>query len=404
MVRILAAACVLAALAVATMMALSGSSDTGRSDAAPPAETARPLLIHYAQSFPSTQQVANHADWYRSLPFDGMVIGGRRVDPVFFIDPGTSYSEKAILSDVRRLPSDMGQVSHNFFALRMITSLDWSDDAQWQQIEKNLRNLVRALRESGKPWDGVFLDNEFYGDSTSPWDYGVSSDPWTYSDTEGATPGMKPAEARALVRERGRQIMAAIIEEWPEIVVFNSQGPWIAQPETTAMLESSGVPDNDVSFANELSAAFTIGMAEATWGTSARLVDGGRFYGLRTPEQFRAARDWMRHGFAEHASSGLDREHAASYTEHLSASFGVYDRDKNKADWPPLPPDQLALLTRLALQESDRYVWLYTEKYEWGRGASWKEPVPRSYLDAVTLARVTAQLVRTGSAPWTGPP
>jgi len=398
MVRTLVAACAVAALVATATVAFSRSTDTDQVR-----EDSKPLLIHYAQTFPSTHRIAAHREWYRSLPFDGMVVGGRRVDPLAFMDPENSYSERAVLADVRQLPADMGAVRHNFFGLRMVSPLDWSDDAAWQTIERNLRNLARALRVSGKPWAGVFLDNEWYGDTTSPWDYGSGSQTWTYSETEGATPGLEPAEARALVRARGEQVMDALMEGWPGIVVFHSQGPWISQPATSAMLERSGVEDNDVSFANELSGSFTIGMMEATWGTSAELVDGGRFYGLRTAEQFRAARAWMESGSPNHATADLDEQDAARYEANASPSFGVYDKDKEKEGWPPMPPEELALLTRLALQETDRYVWLYTEEYEWGRGPTWKEPVPDDYLVATSVARTTAHLLRQGSSPWAGP-
>ena len=389
-------ACALAALAVVAALVVSGST----ADTDPAEVTHRPLLIHYEQSFPTTEEIAAHPNWYRSLPFDGFVVGGREVDDVSFIDQRTSYSEKAILREVRKLPADMGTARHNFFGLRLIAPLDWSDDAQWRRIESNLRNLAHALRVSGKPWDGVFLDNEWYGDGTSPWDYGAGGDPWNYSDTEGATPGLGPVEAMSLVRARGRQVMEAMVEEWPGIVVFNSQGPWISQPATTGMLEANGVDDNDVSFANELSGSFTIGMMEATWGTSATLVDGGRFYGLRTPAQFRAARAWMRQSFPDLDTLDLDAQEIARYKANISASFGIYDRDKNKKGWPRVPPHQLALLTSLALQQCDEYVWLYTETYDWGRGASWKNPVPRDYIVAMAAARAAAMLTR----PWTAPP
>lgn len=388
-------ACALAGLTVVTALVVSGSS----ADTDPVEATHRSLLIHYEQSFPTTEEVAAHPQWYRSLPFDGFVVGGREVDDVSFIDPGTSHSERAILEEVRKLPADMGTARHNFFGLRLLSPLDWTDDAQWRRIEENLRNLVRALRASGKPWDGVFIDNEWYGDTTSPWDYGAGGDPWNYSDTEGATPGLDPTQAMALVRARGRQVMEAMVDEWPEIVVFNTQGPWISQPATTGMLEANGVDDNDVSFANELSGSFTIGMTEATWGTSAKLVDGGRFYGLRTAEQFRAALAWMRQGSADLDTADLDAQGIARYKANVSASFGVYDRDKNRRRWPPFSPRELALLTGLALQQCDEYVWLYTETYDWGRGPSWKNRVPRAYIVAMAAARAAARLTR----PWTAP-
>ncbi|MCK6210314.1 hypothetical protein KZX45_07130 [Georgenia sp. EYE_87] len=205
-------------------------------------------LIKYGQDIPYPQEVAADPAAYTRLPFDGIVL---RVPASVDIFSPRAVDGSALLRDVSELPADLGDLERNWVRIAMLDELDWSDDALWDGIAANSAALAEAMRESGDPYVGVWFDNEFYGEGSSPWNYGEGHDPWTFSATDGATPGLQPEEARDLVRRRGAQVMAAMADAWPGLEVMVLFGPWFSAPASSPGPAEAGLHWNDLAWVAE---------------------------------------------------------------------------------------------------------------------------------------------------------
>jgi hypothetical protein len=384
--RLALAVAALAVVVVAGLSVTSSLSENGRpspgatAPASTAAQTEPPPLIKYGQDIPSPEQVAAAPGTYDALPFDGIVLRTPESADVF---SPNSIDDKDLLVRVSALPADL-RMRQNWLRITLHDELDWSDDALWRTVAANAGAMARALRESGRPYVGIWFDNEWYGDGPSPWDYGTSTRAWTPSGSAGATPGLSPEQASELVRSRGAEVMAAMTAAWPDLDVMVLFGPWVSEPSTYLALQEVGLHYNDISWVNELAGPFFMGMVERRG--QARVIDGGEYYDARSREDYRAFADWQRRGFVLAGSESVSAAQAPDYLREVSTALAVYDRDQD-AGYAVHDPETLGDLTRYALDVADAYVWLYTEEYEWGASPSMKPPVPQEYVDAIAEAR-----------------
>ncbi|PFG39108.1 hypothetical protein ATJ97_1603 [Georgenia soli] len=370
---------------VAVVSVTSSLSELGRPAPVPPSQVPthargeRPALIKYGQDIPSPEQVAAARETYDALPFDGIVM---RIPESAQVFSGDRIGYDELLAQVSALPADL-RMRQNWVRITLHDHLDWSDDDLWRTVAANAGAMARALRESGRPYAGIWFDNEWYGDGPSPWDYGISTRAWTPSGVGGATPGLSPEEATELVRSRGAQVMDAITAAWPDLDVMMLFGPWVSEPSTHRALQEAGLHYNDISWVNELAGPFFMGMVDRR--RQARVVDGGEYYGARDEEDYAAFAAWQRSGFLTD-SEFVTAEQAQDYPREVPAALAVYDLDQD-ADYAVHDPETLGDLTRSALEVAQSYVWLYTEAYEWGASRSMKPHVPQEYVDAIADAR-----------------
>lgn len=366
----------------------TGDGETVSSPRPTFADPSGPLLIKYGHDVLSAAQMHTESARIAGLPFDGYVVHL----------PGISGS---VFSRVRGAETDlrsgadipeMGQASHNFARIVLISGseIQWADDALWVSIAANFRDLAAALKNSGRPWDGIFLDLEWYGNpAPNPFNYGATTAAWMYSQTAGALPGMTVERACALAQSRGAQVMEAAISGWGGVKIITTLGPWVSDPQTARELAVAGVVWNDVSWANELIAPFTVGMSEATAGTSATWIDGSEIYGASTETEFRVVSKWVREGWALQDRTVLADDDRHAFIARSSAALPVYDKSGPLNS--PRSASELGDVVNSAMRETSRYVWLYTEAYDWMPGSSGTAIVPGRYLVAVEDARADAQ-------------
>jgi hypothetical protein len=352
---------------------LPAGSDKCPADAEP-VRTSSPWLIKLGQDIPTAKQFASACAVYELRPFDGWVIHARHRVLTATPVPQSDYA-----ADLEDFPSGLVRSTHNFVRSLVTEPLDLGDDAQWETVAGNAGRLAAAMRDSGKQFDGILLDNEWYGSGPSPWDYGDGNSPWS-----GEPTSPEATADRDQARERGRQVAKSIVSEWPEAVVLALFGPWVSEPATEDALDALGYVD--VSGRNELMGTFTYGLAQGMAGSPARFVDGGEVYGARDAEDFAALRAWQRTGLADSGTLVIPPDEREAYQRTVDASVGVYDRDI-RADYEVRAPDELGELVGLGLASVDTYLWLYTETHEWGASRSGKPAVPERYLDAVAAAR-----------------
>ena len=192
------------------------------------------------------------------------------------------------------------------------------------------------------------------------------------------------AEYAAQARRRGREVMAAFQEGFPDLTVFLTFGHSLVWKQSERGKKPlAECPDG-------LLVPFLDGMIEAAEERT-RLVDGHELsYGYRDADAFvHARRDDQTHAAAALAA---DR---AGYARVVSAGFGLWlDYDWRKKGWNTARPDKnyfspagFETSLRAALEQSDEYVWIYTEKPRWWSEQKGTIDLPPAYVETVRRVR-----------------
>lgn len=328
----------------------------------------RTLLIKHGWDIPSISYVVGNAYHMDSSPFDGVVVKmddglSARVQSQEFI-PHSQFEQN--ISPMK--DADFTTLKHNFLMVYSTPAGDLFDD--WSVPLGNFSTMAHAAKDAGL--EGIFFDNEeYFGDSVS------------FPENCGAGATVSQCRDQALLR--GRQVMEALISAWPDVNVIVAQGPYVSAPSTAGYFESHGIAWNDVAWANQLRGSFTVGMAMATLGTEAQFVDGGEVYTAETREQFDAVKYWQKYGVANDRQL-IPADSASIWPSLVSSSFGVYDREPLD-DWATKEPEIWKTTLANALDSSDRYVWAYTESYDWWGVGNPEISVPEAWLVATREAR-----------------
>jgi hypothetical protein len=343
-----------------------------------------PLLIQHGWDVSTAASTAANAAQIDALPFDGISI-----HPAFNpcgLQPVTLAQAQADLYAMPKLKN----VTHNFFLCRLIddaapgstvSPFDVFNDATWNTIASNLAIYAQAARATGM-FDGVIFDTEYYGNGPNPWDYDTIPTPWIYTTSR---PWSLSTVAQATAQRRGKQTMDAVRSAWPDIVAFHLRGAELSDPATN---QPSNMMGNDVAWANELAGPFFLGGVESTAGTPATIVNGGESYRQRSLVDFQNAYSWLKTRLAD--SGGpivpFGNVSAATYKSTVSVASQVFDRDMNN-NYAPFSASEVSRLLALARQATDRYVWFYTEQFDW-KGTGWPlVSADDTFLNAVRAAR-----------------
>lgn len=334
------------------------------------------LVLKYGQDLVDVSWFAANAALAASRPFDGefIYLTGASNNAM----KGTaSLTEASVVAEMGTFHSaSLGPLVHNFATIRWTDNEPadglWWNDSAWATRVANIANFAAGVQ--GARMSGVVFDNEYYGAGTWPWD-------WVNGAGIDSTHTL--AQAQAKVRQRGQEVMAAIIAEWPDVEVLVAHGPYISDPRTGVDVWTDTVTDppfwNTVDHANELSAWFTFGLIDEAIGTAAVVIDGGEVYGVRSLTAVENVLDWQTVGMP---SGGIvPVELRPSYGGKLAAAQGIYDADEFSTPSTHLrqAPDPLrdqlewALETRPTDPGKPRKVWLYTERQDW-HGPTWGTP------------------------------
>lgn len=327
-------------------------------DAAPGPDAGAPAkwLIKHGQDIPTPSFVHDHVKEMESMPFDGVVmtIGASSV-----VQLSVPLDEATIAAELAPLKSTaFTTLTHDFvIAYARAPAASWFDDDVI--ATQNFANLAHAARDAGLV--GIVFDEEsYFGTPVAPL--------W---EPTALCAGHTLAECQARVHAVGKDAMAAIVGAWPDAVVLCTFGPWASEAKTATYF--AGVFQyNDVSAANPLLGPFFLGMAEAAVGTSSTIVDGGEMYTLREPSHFARAYTWQKTELAKE-SALLSAPLAAAYPATVSVSWGVYD-----LPWEGVPMDAPAFATTIerSLKAADRWVWVYTEAFDWWGTHNTPAPAP----------------------------
>lgn len=322
--------------------------------------------------------VANVRRMEAEAPLDGITIRlygrTRQVDGKDYI-PGTPTAfgrEPWQVDDFAEAVAKLKTVSFTRFTDNFLQAtvrpgdVDWFRDSDWDAVAGHFAILARIARETGLR--GIVFDPEEY--ARRFWDHARLE-----TDQDFAT-------TAPVARRRGRQWGEAIFREYPDIVLFCLHLFTLGHPETS------------------LTSAFFNGMLDVLPPT-ATVVEGHENGGYRAKnaadiDAARLDKDW-------NLLPRVAAENVPKYRLQVQLALAFYvdaiflkDNSWHPILGPEADRDPAGFLRRQltrALEVSDEYVWLWSEKCSWWPQSirpsitqTWDDIQPGA-LAAVAIAR-----------------
>ena len=354
--------------------------------AEPPDMRIRKKLIATGWDHPDSQRLLANLAEMEKRPFDGVVleVTGRTAEgkpcPLREAFSNQKWQREWFQTSVDQLRTcKFTRFTDNFVTIGANPgNVDWFDDEGWQQIVEHWRIAAWLAKQSGLK--GLLFDPEPYTPPHSQFSYAAQPDRTQHSFNEYA----------AKARQRGREVMQAVAEEYPEITIFcyfmnsvNATATGRADPRPALAAQGYG-----------LYPAMIDGWLDAAPPTVV-LVDGCESaYLYNSRQQFLESAMQIKGACQELVSP----ENRAKYRAQVQVSFGIYlDAYWNPKDSPWYIDglggprvERLRANTSAALAAADEYVWVYGERFRW-----W--PTPNQERPPGKLARGASRL-RAGVA------
>jgi hypothetical protein len=345
--------------------------------AAPAAESAEKSLIAVLgpnddpRLSQRTSELVKNVDYLQTLPFDGVVVD---------IPAGWSAMEKGTRLDydqeyrdwVEPLDGTLGKLDQNFLRLQVHQPADLFDDAAWGQVAANWAVMARLARAKG--FQGIWFDDENYDGA---WDKGL------FNYEPNAEHDLAATQAKA--RQRGEEIMRAVVAANPSAKVMVAHSPAEAAPGTPTPQVTYWGPHPD---ALELSIPFFSGLVTAA-GEPGQVIDGGEYYWHRSADDFKVSCAWSRSGMVDDPGSApmIPAEQRDRWKAMVGCAFGQYNKPYPANDpKTAMTPEIYRTSVANALIGADRYVWAYAEGDDWllpgGMPARWKQAVEGAVADS----------------------
>ncbi len=265
--------------------------------------------------------------------------------------------------------------------------VDWFDDAGWRAIVEHWRLLARLARQGGLR--GLLYDAEPYAKPHAQFRYGAQAEREKHTF----------AEYRAKARERGRETMRAVADEFPGASIFTYR----LFSDMLPMLDSGDLARALEADTYGLQPSFVDGWMDAL-PPGLTIIEGTEDIGYRanSPAEYNAAFTRERLRLPEF----LAPENREKFARCLRIGQSLYlDAHIN----PPGDPwhidhtgttsaARLAANVASALAASDAIVWLYGEQARWWPGGdagvkTWPEKFP-GILNAIRRAKNPAAFAR----------
>jgi hypothetical protein len=249
--------------------------------------------------------------------------------------------------------------------------VDWFDDAGWREIVDHWRHLAWLAKQGGLR--GLLYDAEPYTPPHSQFLYAAQPqrDRHTFD------------EYRAKARQRGREVMQAVVAEFPDLTIFTYRLLCDLLP-----LTASGNPALALeAHTYGLQPAFLDGFFDVASPTVTLVEGDENAYTYSRPEEFDRAFTQLKLDVLRLVAP----EHRAKFRAQMQVSHGIYlDAHVNptNSSWyvPPLHGSRAARLeanVSAALRAADEYVWIYGEKARWWPGGRKEFPTwPEKLLGA----------------------
>lgn len=310
------------------------------------AQTKTKKLIEFGWDRPKPSYVVDHLSTMEQLPFDGITMS---IPKIFKVMDGHQWSKADATEEFTALPKiQWKKFTENFLLLNMSGTVDWYNDYDWDIVVSNIKLIAEAARLGH--CRGILLDAE---------PYAVAS-PWMYS-AQIHTADKSFTDYTAQVRLRGRQCMDAIQSELPSPVIFTTFLTSILSPSARRSLESTKYG---------LIPAFLDGMLDVV-NPGTIIVDGNEAsYNYETSTAFFQANQRIH----QDGPALLTPENRARYQTVIQCAQAIFpDRlfgiqGKNTVGYYLTPPEQMQWFQAnlyYAFNNSDEYVWLYSNKPNW---------------------------------------
>jgi hypothetical protein len=182
----------------------------------------RAKLIERGWDMPLPQYVRDNIASMEQKAFDGVIINFEYGSPAdnfscnIFVSAPLNFDDPTLQAGISAIKSTaFTTMTHNFLDMYMsywdnAFIVDWFDD--WSTYVRNARLAVRVARQAGLK--GVILDTEDYHEPGSMWQYTTLK----YKSSKTF------AQYQAQARQRGRQLMNAMIAEYPDLHVIITLG------------------------------------------------------------------------------------------------------------------------------------------------------------------------------------
>ena len=407
-----------------------------------PAVGADKKLIKWGLDAPNSAYVREHIREMEKWPFDGfcinadiMVEGQRQwVHGQMFSTRKFTYAElKHIVDDFKA--TEFTRFTDNFMIMSQSVDVfafqdedgnethrqqlhppDWFSDEEFAITKANWALAARVCREAGLA--GWMLDLEMW--STTNGKYPRA---WNYAFCKRHNKGDIPSfeECYAKVQQRGRELMAAICREYPDIVIINYMG---SQELSYRLTGRTGTVTPDVHVLSTsdygLMAPFLDGMLEGIPPEAgATIVDGGPLYHANLNKRFTAYREYA-YGRSAEVTAAPD-----AFREHMRLGFAVWVdgrgwRTKSNWGWPwereppywgnQFTPEELEHAFYFALLNADKYVWIWAQDATFFPQCGFRRPqaqtINADYRQAVANCRKPHRMrfERTDRGGQTDPP
>jgi hypothetical protein len=354
---------------------------TSISLAGPKSDTKK--LIEFGWDEPSTSFMRQHIEEMEKTPFDGVVFHAKWAKPDG--SPGGDFmwdcwgKRSFTIQELQPALDDLKatrftKLKYNFLRFNTTPSKDqWSKEdwfGDFSAILANAKLAGRFAKEGGQK--GILFDIEQY---TAPlFAYREQRESKTKSYEEYA----------AQVRKRGKEVMEAFQEGYGEnLTVFLTFGyclPWG---------ESQGGKKQLADVGYGMLAPFCDGLVEGIHGNTI-LVDGHEYsYHYRDVAQYDKAYKAMSQDLLPIVKD------PDKYKQVMSLGFGVWmDDNWRKHGWDVndvsknyFTPEVFESIVRKALDTSDEYVWIYTEKPRWWSDNGGPVELPPAYDAALRRAK-----------------
>lgn len=343
-------------------------------------------LIETGWDHVNPERMRQNLEVIEQAPFQGLVIefsgpGGR---------PQYRYAHSAEVWDESAIPgiiADLQAVRPTQLKDRFLQvnanpgSVDWFDDAGWAQVVHHWRLAARVAKQGGLT--GILFDPEPYNE---PWrQFAYAAQP------QAAEHSFREYYAQA--RQRGREVMTAVAEEFPDITLFC----YFMLSVTGHVADLDNPMDGLVGNGYGLYPPFIDGWLDVAPDT-VTFVDGCESaYLFSSQLEYLSAANRIRNTCRRLISP----ENWYKYRAQVQVSFGIYlDAYANPPDsryyidpGDLTPTQKLQANVIAALQAADEYVWVYGEQACWwptpnarAAAATWEERLPG--IDAALRAAV----------------
>lgn len=335
-------------------------------------------LIEYGWDVPDTAFVRQNIASMEKVPFDGIVIRvstngtKKHGDYGWLTFSRDRFKMEELNYAIENLKATkFKRFTDNFIqVISMPGDIYWFDP-DWSAVAHNAKCLARVAKLGG--CKGIMFDPEMYGEYPI-WNYNKL--PKEFKEQHSFK------EISAKVKERGKEFIRAINEEYPDITILSLYGP------TLSYLQANGGKLENTDYAFLL--AFFDGMCEAAHPKTT-IVDGFETsYPYREHAEFKEGRNIMvKASKLSSNPAALKKTMRAGFATWMDFNSGYvkwYTDDLSKNYFSPAG---FRAALNYALTESDKYVWVYSERTKWWDAdyAHTFQFTPKPYWDALALAK-----------------